>query len=404
VKRSILATYGQPRRRDFVRVVNASVRGTPVVAVQWKEGDRRKHQSFPATRKGAVEAKAFAEAQSDRLAARQVQVDYTFLTVRQVFERYINAKVDEWRPRTLELKRDRWQPFELLVGKRTPAHLINREHIDDLKRVMLDNKHSPNQVAHHITNALAVFRWAVDRDLIPPTKLTSYKVKFGKDVLRKKVQMAEYSPEERRKILAQLSPRNANQWRAWALTTLLAYCGPRENAALRLEWADVELDGMKGRVRWRPENDKMGSDRVQPLPIEVVEAMYVALGWRGDYNGRFVFYSARKKVVAADRPYTFQAYTYALHGAEKRAGVPHIKYRAAHGMRRGIAKDIYDLTGSEHKAAEWLGDKSVRVVKESYLLEREDSMRELASLAGQKMQPIANRNENSTQESAETEG
>ncbi len=112
--------------------------------------------------------------------------------------------------------------------------------------------------------------------------------------------------------------------------------------------------------------------------------MTVAYGWRlaGRYEGRWVFFSARRKVRDADRPYTFQAYTAALHVAERRAGVAVLKYRAAHAFRRGIARDVYDMTNSEHKAAEWIGDKSVRVVKEHYLLERVESQEALAALVG----------------------
>lgn len=381
----LIESYGQPRRRDRVRVVRVIVRGEPLIRVQWKEGDRRRAQSFPDTRKGVTEAKAYARGMSDRLAAKQVTADYTFLSVRELFEKHVNAMVDEWRPRTLEIKRERWEKFELFVGRHTPAHLVTREHLDDFKRAMVATGRSVNQVGLSISNAISVFRWGVDRDLIPPSRVTTYRARFGKDAKRQTVQMEEYKPVERRKILAELSPLQANSWRAWVLTMLFAYCGPRENAALHLEWADVELDGPdSGSIRWNPENDKMGAERVQPLPAPVAEAMWVAYGWRlaSRYEGRWVFFGARKKTIDSDRPYTFQAYTYALHEAERRAGVPVVKYKAAHAFRRGIAKDVYDLTKSEHKAAEWIGDRSVRVVKDHYLLEREESQKELARLVG----------------------
>lgn len=408
-KLDVVATFGQPRRRDRVRVVRVTVRGEPLVRVQWKEGDARRAQSFPDTRKGLAEAKAYGSGMSDRLAAKANTVDVDVISVRDLFEKYITAKVDGWRPRSLQLKKERWQKFELFVGRQTPAHLVTREHLDEFKRAMMLNGRSVNQVKHHITNATAVFRWGVDRDLIPATKVAGYQVKFGRDAARQVVTMAEYSKVERIKILEQLSPRQMNTWRAWTLTVLLSACGPRENAALHLEWTDVVLDDPQladgvmvfgGRVRWNPELDKVGTDRVQYLPGQVAEALWVAYGWRiaAGYTGRWVFFGARKKTIDTDRPFGFQAYTRALHEAEKRAGVPHIKYRAAHGFRRGIAKDIYDLTGSEHKAAEWLGDKSVKVVKESYLLEREESQRALAALVEKNMQPEATTNENTALE------
>lgn len=385
-KLTIIATYGEPRRRDRVRVVKLTVKGEAMVRVQWKEGDRRKSQAFPDTRKGTVEAKAYASAKSDKLAARVSVAAFDHVTVRALFEKHINAKVDSWRPRSLETKKYRWGAFELFVGKHTPAHLVTREQMDEFKRAMVNNRHSVNQVKLYIENAKAVFRWGVDRDLIPPTKVATYKIEFGRDAKLQVVQMAEYTQEEREKILAQLNPRSANQWRAWALTQLFALCGPRQNAARYLEWSDVTLDGPgSGRIRWRSETDKMGTERVQPLPAPVAEAMWVALGWRqfDGYTGRFVFYGARKKSLDSDRPYGFQAYGHALHGAERRAGIPHLKYRASHAFRRGISGDIYDLTGSEHQAAEWIGDKSVKVVKKHYLLERRKRQEAMAKLVGE---------------------
>jgi integrase len=391
VKLTVLATFGQPRRRDRVRVIRLTLKGEETLRVQWKEGDRRRNQSFADTRKGLVEAKAFAEALSDRLAAKQVQIEYLGLTVRQLFERYINALVDDWRPRTLELKKERWQKFELFIGKNTPAHYVTRERLDDFKRAMLENKHSPNQVAHTISNAKAVFRFGVDRDLIPPTKLLSYRTTFGKDVKRV-IEMGEYSAPERQAIIACLDPRDSRQWRAWALATVFAHLASRQRATRHLEWRDIDFE--EG-VTWRRELDKMGNERVQPITDEVKDAFLVALGWRqrDGYTGPFVFYAV-KKSKWDEEPYTYQGYSYAHREAEKRAGIRHVKYRGAHGFRRGVSGDVFDATGSEHKAAEWIGDKSVKIVRKHYLLKRKDRQKDLASLVAKKMQPNATGNEN----------
>jgi integrase len=403
VKLTTLAAYGQPRRRDRVRVVRVVVRGEPMIRALWKEGDRRKAQSFPDTRKGVVEAKAFAETMSDRLAAKQVQAEYSFLTIRQLFELYINAKVDDWRPRTLESKKERWQWFELFVGRKTPAHLITREHLDGFKRMMMA-KHSPNQVAHHISNAVSVFRFGVDRDLIPATKLLNYQTTFGKDVQRS-VEMGEFSATERAKIVGALNPKDSRQWRTWALATVFAYLASRQNATRLLEWDDITLKADGGSIHWRKATDKMGHDRVQPFTAEVAAAFWVALGWRQKdrYEGRFVFYASHRE-QKEDRPYTYQAFSHALRQAEKRAGIPHMKYRGAHGFRRGVSGDVFDATGSEHKAAEWIGDKSVKVVRRHYLLQRQERQSELASLVAEKMQPSATKTEIATVEGGEGEG
>lgn len=377
-ERKLLAAFGLARHVGYVRVFRERVHERPLVRVQWREGGRLVTQSFPDSRKGIAEARAYAEATSERLTAAPMDAPTDGLTVRQLFDRYITAKVDAWRPRTLQNKRDRWKKFEHFVKRDAVAALVTRETLDSFKRVLLARGHSPHQVQAHLDAVTAVWRWAVDRDLIPPTKVTAYRPEFGRDVLATAPKMAEYSRQERAQLIAALDPRDSRQWRAWALTTLFAYTAVRQTAGRSLTWADVDFEA--GELHWRGETDKMGTDRRQPMPAPVREALWVAYGWRtrDGYTGPFVFYAAAKAARAREAPYTYQAFNHALHAAEKRAGVATVKYRAAHGHRRGVAGDLYDATGSEHAAAEWLGDKSVKIVRDSYLLERKDRLRKLA--------------------------
>jgi integrase len=192
--------------------------------------------------------------------------------------------------------------------------------------------------------------------------------------------MAEFTGDERARVVAQLDPRDSRQWRAWVLITLFAYCGPRQRAARYLQWTDVDLE--RGVIRWAPETDKMATERFQPMPTPVLEAFWVAYGWRvaQGYTGRFVFYAAARSVRDDDRPWTYQAFSAALHKAEERAGMTKTKYRGAHGFRRGIAGDIHAATGSSKSAADWIGDRSVKVVERHYLLERDEELRKTAAL------------------------
>jgi hypothetical protein len=193
--------------------------------------------------------------------------------------------------------------------------------------------------------------------------------------------MAEYSPTEREQILAQLDPRDSRQWRAWALTVLFRYCGPRQNAARHLTLDDIDLEASA--IAWRPELDKTGEARVQPMPASVREAFLIALGWaqHDGYTGPWVFYSPTRRIRTDDAaPYTYQAYNQALRTAEDRAGVVHKKYRAAHGYRRGVATDIHAMTGSTRAAADWIGDKSVKIVDKHYVQTRDEEMRKYAQL------------------------
>lgn len=385
-KRAVLYTLGRKRHHDYVRVFRETVDGVSRARVQWKEARRVRTESFVDTRKGIAEAKAFAEGVHERLQAKAPE--FAPVTIGELWTKYLTAKVDAWRPATLTNKSGRWEKFVLFAGRSTIAQHVTRETLDAFKRALMTtptrNKHlrSVYQVAQHIDVVTALFRWAVDRDLIPPTKVATYAPEFSRDSKLQVIEMAEYSADERAKVLAQFNPRDSRQWRAWALTVLFAYCGPRQNAARRLEWRDIRLDAEL--IHWRPELDKMAGDRWQPMPAPVVEAFWVAYGWRTSqgYQGPFVFYAAKETRQDAGEPYTYQAYVRALHEAEKRAGMTAVRYRGAHGFRRGIAGDVHAKTGSSKRAAEWIGDKSVKVVERHYLLEREEELRKTADMIG----------------------
>lgn len=396
--RKSLYTFGRKRKPDYVRVFKEPAHGVDRVRVQWRENDQTRTESFDDTRKGIAEAKAFAEGVHERLQMREGE-PMPPISLRKLFEAHLAAKTTEWRPNTLRLLRWRWGKLELAVGRHTPAHLLTREQLDTLKNTLLET-HSPNQVRMAIKAVTSVIRWGVDRDLIPPTKVVTYTAKFSKDIAASAPKMDEYKAEDRAKVIAQLDPRDARQWRPWVLSVLFAYCGPRQNAARHLEWRDIDLEA--GAITYRLELDKMGSVRVQPMPEPVREAFYVAYGWRcaSGYTGPFVFFApgkgardlsnsqtlsarqAQRDARKADKPYTYQAYNRALHEAEGRAGVATVKYRAAHGFRRGIAGDVHAKTGSSKTAADWIGDRSTRVVEKHYLLEREEELRKTAGLVG----------------------
>lgn len=381
--RIALDTYGKKGKRDYVRVVREAAGGRSVIRVLWKDASGRKVEGFEDSRNGLREAKAFADALHEQLKAPVAATTYAPLSLREVFGRYLTAKQDAWRPRTYALECDRWRKFEFYANRETPAQTVTRETLDGYKRAMLEQGRAPNQVARNVECVKRVFRWAVDRDLIPPTKLTSYRVEFSKDAKLAAPVMAEFKSAERDRLIASLDPRKALEWRPWALITLIGFCGPRQNAARHLTWADVDLE--RGEVIWRPETDKMGNGRIQPLPAPVLDALFVCYGWRQSdgYTGRFVFYGAQDRTRAQDKPWTYQAFVAALHNAESKAGITAVKWRGAHGFRRGIAGDVLSRTGSEKRAAEWIGDRDLDVVKRSYLLDRPEELAKTATLLQQ---------------------
>lgn len=380
--RKIIDAVGRPRSHSYVRVFREKVRTRSMIRVQWTEGEKRRTVSYDDTRQGIAKARAHARGVFDKLEHAQGGPVFELLMMRELWQKYRNRKDSKWRNKTGVTAEQRWKKWEKFIGDRTPAHMVRRDKLDEFKISLLGLKHVPNQVLAHLNLVTAVYRWAVDDDLIPPTKVATYKPEFSKDQLASSEQMAEYSRDERDGLIAALDPRKPNEWRAWALTTLLAFCGPRQTAARSLEWRDIDFDA--GLITWRAALDKQGHERKQPMPGPVVDAFYVALGWRmaTGYAGPFVFFSAR--AGSMDRPYTYAALNHAMREAETRAGITHIKYRAAHGHRRGVAGDIHAATGSEKTAANWIGDKSVEVVRDHYLLEREAELRKTAGMLAPK--------------------
>ncbi len=365
--RKILATLG--RRGATVKVFAER----ELVRVQWRDQGRLKTRSWPNTPDNRKLAKAWAET---FVESRAKPADPPPLTLRQMWEAYVTAEFEHLRERTQRNYLGYWRKFEVFAGADTIARQVTRERLDKFRRSLRELKLAPSEQHHHIATVRQVFAWAEERDLIPPTKVTRYRIKFRKE--ERRPEPAEYVPADAEAVIAALDPSSSRQWRAWIITTLLHYCGPRVNAALHLRWSDVDI--VNGTVTWAPEWDKQGGSRVQPLPQQVIAAFALAATWsqRDGYTGPWVFYSNQWR--RRDRPYAYASFVAALHGAERRAGVTAIAYRAAHGLRRGSAGNVLDLTGGNIKAAmEWIGDKSLKMA-EHYLRDRGARMRGVADL------------------------
>lgn len=419
--RKMIETFGRKRKRGYVKVFREPVGGRSLVRVQWAEPDvmgvmRLRTESFDDTRVGIAEAKAFALGKHEGLTAKVVVPEFAPISANALYGKYVTAKETEWADNTIRLSRERWGKFELFIGRDYDAASVKKEHLDRLKKALLVSGHVPNQVRHILKEVVRVFSWGVEADVIPPTKLTLFKsVKFRKDVMLGAPKMAEYSLDERQRIIAALDPRKPKEWRPWVVNTVLAYCGPRIDATLHLEVSDVELAlpvlGPNGpeysgtsRIHWRAETNKTGKDWWQPIPGAAAEALWVALGWRqlDRYEGRFLFYGAQRRtraqglrrrdqhhsrarttlegVVVDEKPWTYSAFIAALHRAETRAGITAIMYRGAHAHRRGVAGDIHAKTGSSKDAANYIGDDSIKVVERHYLLMRDASLERSAGL------------------------
>ena len=327
-----------------------------LVRVQWKERGRRKTESWRDTPDNRTVAAAFAEGVAERLRRLTSGVPepqtYKPLTVRAMYDTYLLADTEHMRARTLTTFTNRWRKFETFVGADKLAASVTRETLDQFRAEMKRVGHVGEQIARHVQVVKQVYAFAVERDLIAPTKVVTYAYKRSRD--DKPLVIAEYTPKEARKMLRKVDPRKPTDWRLYVAIHLFAFAGPRQNAARHVEWRDVDLAA--GTIRWRPELDKLGYDRTQPIPAPVIDALYVALGWRQayGYEGPFVLFrpgagtldrggshtgkaratarSLARSTAKPDVPWTYQAFNQALARLEQRAGVPHLPYRAAHGF------------------------------------------------------------------------
>ncbi len=94
-------------------------RGGELVRVQWYDDGIRRVKSWPNTRDGRAEAKAwgrgFAEART--LGPRPTAPR---LTLRQLWERYFEAEFPHLRPKTQTNYREHWSRWELFLGRDFP--------------------------------------------------------------------------------------------------------------------------------------------------------------------------------------------------------------------------------------------------------------------------------------------
>lgn len=344
-----------------------------VVRCQWWEGGRKLVRSWPNTAENRRVAKAYAEGTVERLQRAGVTV-LTRYTAHELVERYFLSKRPEWRPATITNTANKWKALWLYLAPSTHADLVTPETLDEIRDRMRKDQRAASQIAGHMTQIKAVWAFALERKLLTENRIASYKVRLGKD--DRPMDIGEYTPAEATAILGALSYRSSRTWRPWAAITLAAVLGCRENALLNLRLPDIDLKART--VTWRAELDKLGRLRVQPLPRAAVYAFRIMAVWRRrmQYAGAWAFPPVQLR--RGDRPWTAQSLTKALHDAEDRAGVDPMPYRAMHGLRRMAAKNILVLTGDLNAVGEWIGDRDLRVLKESYLKERPDELRALA--------------------------
>lgn len=378
--RKTLREYGSHGRSVRVFVESfASRNRQSLVRVQWREAGKLRTESLPDSRENQARAKAFAEGVAERLTLHGRGTNER-LTMMELGERYLAAHPtpETWRPRTRQSFIGRWKVWLAFATPTRQIDTVTPDTLDDFRAAMRQQDYAVNQIANHVQLVKSVYRFARARKYLLENPIAEYAMKLSRD--QRRLEVPEWTAEERDKILAALDPRSARTWRAYCAVVLSAVLGVRVNALLNLEWRDVDVTARV--IRWRPELDKLAKDRTQPMPRDAVRAVRILRVWRGrlGYAGPFVIPGdkRRQKRAGGERPYSYQALNQSLKHAATVAQVRWIDYRALHGFRRHVLNNALAITGNIVRAGQFIGDTDLRTLQRSYVRERAEDLRDVA--------------------------
>lgn len=347
--------------------------GAKVVTVEWREAGQRETQSWAFTAEGRRLAKAFADGTSERLA-RRTTPQAARLTLHELHDRYTTAKDHELRPATKQGYAARWGIFTTIVGEREFADLVTADTLDEVRKKLRTEPRgktgapmAANQIRETLGHVKTVFRWGARRKLLRENPLADYENTMGKNVGA--LEVPEYTPDEYQRIVAALDPFGARTWRAYGVIALDGLTGKRESAVLQLKWDDIDL--AHETIAWPKETDKLGEAWDQPMAADTIALLAFLRQWRDQigYTGPYVFPPANARNRRGH--YTADSVIKALHGAEQRAGVATIKYRALHSIKRYVVRTLHDVLGGDlMRVGRFVGNKSPGVMRKSYLRAR----------------------------------
>lgn len=322
-----------------------------LVRVRYRDLGKRKTKSWPKTKENIAAAKVFAQGIID---GRAVQTRLEPLTLRQIWERFAEAEFHALRPKTRKLYREYWGRWETMWGRNFVTNLTTLDMANQFRSALTKQKKAISTIRHSLETVKMVYRWADKHELLERNRLALYEFRVGKD--QRKAPPPEYTAEEADKILAQLDPNKATEWRAWVALTICRHQGVRQNSVLHLQWGDVNTTAITWRAPW----DKNGKEWAQPLRDGTRKAIAIAARWSPTWYN-FLSHGCPWVIPSGSsknegKCYTIGALYLALRKAEKRAGVKHLPNRGGHGLRRLLAGDVNAATGDSALAMLAIGD------------------------------------------------
>lgn len=221
---------------------------------------------------------------------------------------------------------------------------------------------SPRWVRKRIKHIRAAVRWGkrkarlYDRDPLDGVSLPRYEPDTD-DLI--------YTAAE---TSALLRSHERIDWRVTLLANIAADTGRRLNATLSLTASDVVTDGERVFLRFRGEFDKGGKASVVPVSAPTAALLADALdhdlviewGWLFP-EGRLDYDDAR------DKPWGDTAAIEGLHHAEDVLGIPYVKGRAYHGIKRRHVTTAMEVTGGDTAlVGDQTGNVSAELIRRVY--------------------------------------
>lgn len=334
------------------------------VLVLWTERGEPRQKSWPNTTAGKSEARAWARG----FAESRSQVGGAVLTrisLRALWKEYETIAFPDLAERSRTLYADDWTLIEQFFGRDTNAEDLTVKMVAEFRARLDRLEYAVSSVGRIIQTLKRVVAWGEAQELVGRNRIHLYRYKVPK--ARRVEPPDEYTPEERSKIIAVLSPAVRTQWRAWVALSLCQWTGERQNAVLHLRWSDI--DEAAGEITWPAEFNKLGKEWTQPMREGTKAALEVARQWRNvtGYAGPWVLPKGSAK--GKGETYTSSALWSALKAAEAKAGVERKARRGAHGYRRGLTGDVLAETGDPLLALQAVGDSDIRMAKH-YLKKR----------------------------------
>lgn len=288
------------------------------------------------------------------------------VTLAQLFEEYRkSAEAGAWSHRhaedvrySLEFWRLRLDMESPVVGGSLSPALVSRIAGNEARSREL----GPRWIRKRLAHLRAAVLWGLDQahfyevNPLRGLKMPDYEPETDELI---------YSLEETRKLLA---PSTEVDWRVTLLANVAADTGRRLSAMLSLTRDDIVTDGARIALRFRKEFDKGGKTTVVPVSAPTASLLADALerdvvaewGWLFP-EGRMDYDDAR------DKPWGPEAAIGGLHEAEKALGLPTVRGRAYHGLKRThVTASMEVAHGDTALVGDVTGNVSAELIRRVY--------------------------------------